>query len=322
MRARREVAHLAGGARRLWLTLVVVAAAGCELEEVALVEARDVVVAEVLLQLSDDEDRSAHLTAFLHRTLAGGTGESQPVSGARVSVRRVDGLEVELAETTLETCVVTTPVGGQGTCLWAPPETAGRFQPGDRLEVEVSLGNGGRLVGALTVPGSFDLLLEELGQRCSVEPEVPLELRWTRSAGASVYVNETLIYGLRDALAGQGIEVDDDPLYLLGLSASAQDTTIVFPGEFGIFDRFDLDQGLALALQRGLPAGTEADVSVAAAEDNYVNWVRGGNFNPSGQVRIPSLRGDGTGLFGAVVVRGVHIVADAFSLGLPRCSTG
>jgi hypothetical protein len=322
MGLKKGMARLAGRLRWPVMTLMAGATLGCELEEVALVEARDVVVAEVLLQLSADEGRSDHLTAFLHRTLAGGTGESRPVSGARVIVRRLDGVEVEMAETALETCVVTTPVDGQGTCFWATPETAARFRPGDRLEVEVSLGDGGRLVGALTVPGSFDLLLEELGQRCSVEPEVPLELRWTRSVGASVYVNETLIYGVRDALAGQGIEVDEDPLYLLGLSASAQDTTIVFPGEFGVFNRFELDQGLALALQRGLPEGTEADVSIAAAEDNYVNWVRGGNFNPSGQVRIPSLRGDGTGLFGAVVVRRVHIVADPSTAALPRCSTG
>jgi hypothetical protein len=318
----REARRLAGRARWLVATLAMGAILGCELEEVTLVEARDVVVAEILLQLAADGGRPDQLTALLHRTLAAGTGESRPVSGARVVVRRTDGLEVEMAETTLETCVVTTPVDGQGTCFWATPETAARFRPGDRMEVEVSLGDGGRLVGALTVPGSFDLLVEELGERCSVAPEAPLELRWTRSAGTSVYVNETLIYGLVEALAGQGIEVDEDPLYLLGLSASAEDTTIVFPGEFGIFNRFELDQGLALALQRGLPAGAEADVSIAAAEDNYVNWVRGGSFNPSGQVRIPSLRGEGTGLFGAVVVRRIHITADSAAVGLPRCSEG
>lgn len=312
------------GRRSVWLmsVLVVPVGLGCELDEVTLVEARDVVVAEVLLELSADEGGPDRLTALLHRTLAGGTGESRPVPGAGVLVRRSDGFQVELAETTLETCVVTTPVEGQGTCFWATPETAARFQAGDRLQVEVSLGDGGRMVGGLTVPDTFDLLLEESGGHCSVEPEVPLELRWTRSRGSSVYVNETLIYGIRDALAGQGIEVKDDPLYLLGLSASAEDTTIVFPGEFGVFNRFELDQDLALALQRGLPAGTQADVSVAAAENNYVNWVRGGNFNPSGQVRIPSLRGEGTGLFGAVVVRRIHVSADGSAGDLPRCATG
>jgi hypothetical protein len=103
--------------------------------------------------------------------------------------------------------------------------------------------------------------------------------------------------------------VEDDPLYLLGLAVSAADTTIVFPGEFGAFDRYDLDQGLALALQKGLPAGTDARVVVTAADRNYVNWVRGGNFNPSGVVKIPSLRGDGTGVFATSVSRSFQVVA-------------
>jgi len=296
--------------------------AGCELEEITLVEAEDVVVAEVLLQLAADDGGASALTAFLHRTLEGGSGLSRPVPGARVTVRRTDGVSLELAETSMETCVVTTPIGGDGTCMWAAPEAAARFAPGDRLEVDVELADGGRLRGALTVPGAFELLLEQSEGTCTLGPEEPLELRWTRAQGASVYVNETLIFGIREALAPQGIEVEEDPLYLLGLSASAADTTIVFPGEFGIFNRFELDQGVALALQRGLPDGTEADVSIAAAEGNYVNWVRGGSFNPSGQVRIPSLRGDGTGLFGAVVIRRVHISTDVTATNQPACSGG
>src|SRR5690606_38046307 len=113
----------------------------------------------------------------------------------------------------------------------------------------------------------------------------PFEIHWTSSEGAWAYVNETTITGLADALAPEGIEADD-PLYLLGLSISGADTTIVFPSEFGVFDRFDLDQDLAVRLQRGLPDGTEAAVSIAAVERNYVNWARGGSFNPSGQVRV------------------------------------
>jgi hypothetical protein len=46
-------------------------------------------------------------------------------------------------------------------------------------------------------------------------------------------------------------------------------------------------------------------VVVAAADRNYVNWVRGGNFNPSGLVRVPSVRGDGTGVFGSIVAKTV-----------------
>jgi len=54
-----------------------------------------------------------------------------------------------------------------------------------------------------------------------------------------------------------------------------------------------------VALSRGLPEGVSAEVVIAAADRNYVNWVRGDSFNPSGAVRVASVRGDGTGVFGS-----------------------
>jgi hypothetical protein len=119
-----------------------------------------------------------------------------------------------------------------------------------------------------------------------------------------------------------GIDVTEDPLVLLGLSISREDTTIVFPGEFGVFDRGDLDRDLLAFLQRGLPAGASASVVVTAGDRNYVNWVRGGGFNPSGQVRLPSLSGiGGTGVFGSQVVRRFLLeVVDDPPQGAPLCS--
>ena len=123
-------------------------------------------------------------------------------------------------------------------------------------------------------------------------------------------MNETVIVGIKDGLAPLGIDVESDTLELLGLSISASDTTIVFPGEFGIFSRFELDQDLATSLQDGLPPGTRAPVMISATDRNYVNWVRGGNFNPSGQVRVPSIRGDGTGVFASTVTRTFEVVVN------------
>ncbi|HKJ01273.1 MAG TPA: hypothetical protein VJ997_02425, partial [Longimicrobiales bacterium] len=191
---------------------------------------------------------------------------------------------------------------------WAAPELAARLQPGDALEARVELPGGGLLRGATTIPGSFALLSVPSDAYCTASPSTTFEVRWTRSPGAWAYVNETFISGLRAALEPEGIEVDEDPLFLLGLSVSAADTTIAFPSEFGVFDRFDLNQDLALALQRGLPLGTDARVTITAGERNFVNWIRGGNFNPSGQVKIPSLRGDGTGVFAATVSRSFHVL--------------
>ena len=131
--------------------------------------------------------------------------------------------------------------------------------------------------------------------------------------------------GLRSALsdpANGSIELDRDPLRLFGLSLSSRDTTIVFPTEFGLFERFDDDLTAALAfLQGGLPSRNAvpvvAQVVIAAADRNYVNWERGSNFNPSGPVRVPSVHGDGTGVIGSMVPRSFQVTVDTTRL--PRC---
>ena len=87
------------------------------------------------------------------------------------------------------------------------------------------------------------------------------------------------MWGLREALESQGLEVEADSVALTGVAVSDADTTIVFPSEFGVFDRFSLDSDIALTLQAGIPLGATASVMVGAVDRNYVNWVRGGNFN-------------------------------------------
>jgi hypothetical protein len=307
------------------LACTVLAGSACELQEVTLVEAQDVVVAEVYVELGlpVNMDRA---TAYLHRTLEGATGASRPVTGATVVISRSDGSSVEMGEAELDACVRTTPVDASGTCYWSATGVTGRIQPGDTLDLEIGLAEGGVLRGTTVVPGGFELLTPpppHAGEPpgCLQRPSTPLEMRWSRSEGAWAYVNETLIFGLRDALESRGIPVDSDPLYLLGVSVSARDTSIVFPGEFGVFNRFELDQALAIELQKGLPEGTDARVTISAADRNYVNWIRGGNFNPSGQVRIPSVRGDGTGVFGSSVTRTVRVFTTTGGIagGLPAC---
>ena len=134
-----------------------------------------------------------------------------------------------------------------------------------------------------------------------------MDLIWTRSPGAWAYTAETLIWGLREALEPEGLELEADSIALTSVAVSDADTLIVFPSEFGVFDRFSLDSDLALLLQEGIPRGAKASIVVAAVDRNYVNWIRGGNFNPSGTVRVPSLRGDGIGVFGSVVRRSVFV---------------
>ncbi|MGE0160455.1 MAG: hypothetical protein AB7T31_13675 [Gemmatimonadales bacterium] len=289
----------------VWL-LLLPALSACELQEVTVVDFEDVVVGEVYVTLGD-APADHRVRAFLHGTAAGGTPDSETFNGAVVRIERDDGLALVLGLAAVGTCVDTLADGATGSCF-TDGGAASSLAPGDRLDLTIDLADGRRLIGGLTIPGDFQL--DRIPPVCRLEPDTLLELRWTRSEGAWAYVNETSINGLPSALASEGIEVEDDPLYLLGLSISASDTTVVFPSEFGVFDRFDLDQDLALRLQRGLPEGTDALITIAAVERNYVNWVRGGNFNPSGQVRVASLRGDGTGVFGAAVVRRFTVFAD------------
>ena len=288
--------------------------AGCDLNEVTIIEIEDVVIAEIYVNLAEDPTEN-EIRAFLHHTL--GAAGVDELANALIVVRRSDGLALKLVENQLEACLDSLPTVGSGACFLADPAQTPNLNPGDLLEVEVTLADGGTLFGAARAPSSFRI--EGISTTCRLDPNTLLPILWSSSDGAWAYVNETSISGLPEALLGEGIEVEEDPLNLLGLSISDQDTTVVFPSEFGIFDRFDLNQDLASRLQHGLPPSTTAEVSITAVEGNFVNWARGGNFNPSGQVRVPSLRGDGVGVFGATVNRRFFVSSTARAGSMPDC---
>ena len=288
--------------------------AGCDLDEVTIIEIEDVVIAEIYVNLAEDPADN-EIRAFLHHTLGAPGVDELP--DALIVVRRSDGLTLELVESQLGACLDSMSIVGSGACFLADPVQTPSLSPGDLLEVEVTLADGGTLFGAARVPSSFQI--DGISTTCRVDPNTLLPIRWSSSDGAWACVNETSISGLREALVGEGIVVEEDPLHLLGLSISDQDTTVVFPSEFGIFDRFDLNQDLATRLQQGLPPSTTAEVSITAVEGNFVNWVRGGNLNPSGQVRVPSLQGDGTGVFAATVSRWFFVSSSAQAGSMQDC---
>jgi hypothetical protein len=278
----------------------------CDLEEITIIEIEDVVIAEIYVNLAEDPTEN-EIRAYLHHTVgAPGSGVDE-LPNALIVVRRPDGLMLDLVENAIDACLEPLPTVGSGVCFLAEPAQTPNLNPGDLLEVEVTFADGGTLLGATRVPSPFQV--DGISTMCRLDSNTLLPLHWSRSEGAWAYVNEASISGLPEALEPEGIVVEEDPLNLLGLSISDQDTTIVFPSEFGIFDRFDLNQDLVSRLQDGLPPSTTAEVSITAVEGNYVNWARGGNFNPSGQVRVPSLRGDGTGVFAATVNRRFVVVS-------------
>jgi len=290
----------------------------CELEEVSITEPEPILVAEVYLKVGDGSDE---LAAFLQWTL--GEADNTDLANALIVVEGERGLVLGLERSVRGDCLDTEILDDvEGVCFVARGLTDGSIHPGDHLEVAVALPDGRELAGGVDLPGDFSFLLPGVKGPCALPPGELLELTWNVAEGAWAYSGETLIWGLREALEPLGINVEEDTLSLQGISVSENDTTLVFPKEFGVFDRFDLDRELALILQEGLPEGTEAEVVIAALERNYVNWVRRGNFNPSGAVRVPSLRGDGTGVLGAVVRRTVRVVGTGPSPELPGCLPG
>jgi hypothetical protein len=303
--------------------LVVVAAlalTGCELQEVTIVDVENVVIAEIYVNVAPGiGEYPTEVRAFLHRTIGSVQDGVDVLDQSRLTIRRSDGYAFPLSPEPREDCLESLPIGETGTCFLSDRADAIQLRPGDLLEVDVQLPDGASLTGATRVPQAFELVGIDVG--CRLAPDRLLTVRWTRSAGAWACVNETSIRDLPAALAAEGIQLDEDPLYLLGLSIADTDTTIVFPSEFGVFNRFDLDQDVAVRLQRGLPEDVAAEVAITAVDRNYVNWARGGNFNPSGQVRVPSLRGDGTGVFASTVRRRFLVDTDP-QLQAPDCPAG
>lgn len=288
-------------------------ASACTLAEVSEPISENVVVVEGVLRTDVGIQR-----VLLHRSLNGRIVEGVP--GAVVTVTGEDGAEHLFLETG-NSCYryspryfEVRPGDVRATCYESAPGQPPFVFPGAVYELRVDLPDGGVIRGRTTVPGSFGLrgvpysAFEDHGAACWIPGDVVLPLSWTRSAGAWSYLAPIRVHGIRKALQQRGIDADiPDPLELQGLAVSEADTTIAFPTEFGVFERFEIDSEVLAALQGGLPPNTDADLVVAAADRNYVNGVRGGRFNPSGPVRVSSVVGDGVGVFGSLVPLALRI---------------
>ncbi len=265
--------------------------------------------------------------AFLHRTRD--ANGSRAVPGARVAVTGASGVAVELVQVDSASSCLTEAgelvyrVFGDtvvaevvnpfldATCYRAS-RAPSPFAPGEELALAVEVPDGRSMHGTGRAPGSFSFVdVERAEGACRMEPDTHARLNWTRADDAWTYVADSRIEGLDGALASEDLPAPDS-LYLLGLSIGRDDTRIDFPRDFGLFDFFDgsdAERRIIRRLADGLPAGVEATIAVAAVDRNWVNWARGGGFNPSGLVRIPSVFGQGTGLFGAAVQRTLRVTS-------------
>ena len=160
-----------------------------------------------------------------------------------------------------------------------------------------------------------DLTQEE--GRCRLEPDTNYRFVWTEAEGTWSYLSDSWIMGLPEALAGEDVAVPDS-LYLTGFGIGQEDTDVLFPGEYRLYDvADDANVDLLRIFDDGLPGGTWGRVAFAATDRNWVNWVRSGNLNPSGMIRIPSVFGDGTGFPGTATKRELHVRADPGGNSMP-----
>jgi hypothetical protein len=294
-------------------------AAACDLAEVTTAPGEDVIVVEGVLR-TDFETQQV----LLHRTVDGALAGGVP--GARVTVTGSAGDVHRLVARTgcyqIDALYARTDsLDFEGSCYATAGQDAGWVRPGRSYDLRVETPDGRVIEGRTQVPGAYAVPSvqsdPELGPLCSLAPDSAFQLLWTQSAGAWGYVADLSISGLTQGLAGRGFRVPD-PMLVRGVSISQSDTTLLLPTEFGVFERLQYDSDLLLAIRNGFPEGTRVELVLAAADRNWVNSVRGGNFNPSGLVRISTVVGDGVGVFASLNVHRA-VVAVRRTTAIPRC---
>lgn len=318
------------GARRARAALSVATVAagwGCELVEVEVAAPDDAVVAEVMVLLTSGEAEGdgfgLSASALLQRTRRG--SGVQPVDGATVRIANQDGREVVLLpEPRGWLCIGVDSLqwgwrqDETGTFCYRSERTETPFQPEDQLALNVGLPDGSELTGASQVPSGFSMPELRLADGvCAMLPETQQRIDWTPSQGAWGYKSEVRIDGLA-ADDGDGLRADSVHLELLALGR--EETGLVFPKAFGLSEYLDgpYSRELILSLRDGLPVGASAVFAVTAIDRNWFNWTRNSSFTFSGVVRIPSVFGDGSGVFATGIRRRFDVmVGDAVEA--PAC---
>jgi hypothetical protein len=290
--------------RRVLATCATVLLAGCELQEVAIAEAEPFVVVESFLSAGLEAVVAVHASAGRADLLGPDAlvqlvAEDTTIVLERVRIDRCLSVGYSFDEADFP--------GGLACYVEPFPDSvpdAWEVEAAELYRLSVRMPDGTTLDGATRVPDPVAFAIDDDSPGCYIEPWTQAELVWNPAEGAAAYILDVSITGLEEALAREGIVVDiDEPLSLRGLSIGEADTSIVLPAEIGVFDRFALAPEIALALQRGLPPDVRFEIVLAAVDNNYVDWVRGGDFNPSGPLRIPSMYGDaGTGAFGSMTL--------------------
>ncbi len=227
------------------------------------------------------------------------TSNEEP--GATVRIVGESGRSLQLQEVPdpLSTCVTQLSVGRSrppaGSCYVARAPAA-FFLPREQLTLLITLADGGLLRGDSRLPGIFipsGLALKD--GRCRLNPDTSYRFDWARSEGSWAYMAESRLVGLGE------LWTREEALYLPVTVPSSDSTELVFPRDF-VFELVDLQRWeLHRVLRVGLPEGASAEVAVGAVDRNWATWNRNGRIDLAGEPRIPSVFGDGTGMFGTAV---------------------
>ena len=300
--------------------------AACELTSTTLTEPEDALIVEAYVIVSGAGPFVGATATLLVHGVRGSPGSVNGPPSVTATVTDAAGTSTTLTEQPISRCILTgVDASDLGRCYAA--DLPADVQPGATLSLRVEAPGNQVITGVTTLPDDFQVITPVAhGQACQLPADTRLEMAWSPSAGAWAYPSEVRFQDLGPQLAAEDPQFTDlaDPLVIFGLAISDSDTTISFPNEFGLFDRFD-DEIVVRALveiQDGLPAGVVSDMTIAAADRNWINWERGGNFNPSGSVRVPSVSGDGFGVFGSMVLKNISIVVGPPEPGGPPACTG
>ena len=301
--------------RRGMAFAAVVVAAGCDIAGVEVLPAPDVVVAAVSVVFTADPAEPSRNSMQIVALVSRHVGEvPHGVPGALITVTGESGGAVELFEEPypLEDCtalVMEERFGHIGSCYRAADSPA-RFLPGEMLSLTVTTVDGLVLRGTSRMPGTFTPLhLTLMDGRCRVDPDTSHRFTWLPVDGAWAHAAEAEINGLSPDLWPS-----DEPLYLHAtvLGRGQPVTGMIFPRDFLLELLADVDHvSLHRKLQTGLPGGARADIVVAAVDRNWANWIREGRANIGGVTVIPSVFGDGTGMFGTAVRWNVSVESRA-----------
>jgi len=288
---------------------MVIALSACDLADVEILPAPDVIVASATVVVTVDPDAPSQRRMQIVTMLTRHRNEVPfDVPGASVVVTSESGQTVRLveAEHLRGTCTVHSEESGYpfapvGSCYTnIASANSFSFSSGESISLTVTTPEGQVLHGTSTIPATFvptDLTL--VGGRCRIDPDTSHRFTWHAVEGAWAHLAEAEIEGLNADLWSSGAALYL-PVSVLGRGRDVTD--MVFPRDFLLELLSDVDHVARYrALHEGLPGGASADIAFAAVDRNWANWMREGRVNIGGVTVIPSVFGDGTGWFGTAV---------------------